>query len=208
MGETMFRTLPSGKIVMSDKPQSPLFDDPTDKEARDLRAARFGATGELIPVVLDAIRVGFPARDRGITPGMKFMEHNATTLCSASRGDDGTIAVTRDLKLLRLSAGPLENAAVTVSVETGQRSVTFSLTPVDSQDTGHLCLADDRVYGFVLDGERLRGRLVPLGTRGEGGIKTFTIPASWSVADLHVYVFTRRRRDRVASDTAHAYPTE
>lgn len=208
MGETMFRTLPSGKIVMSDKPQSPLFDDPADKEARDLRAACFGATGELIPFVLDAIRVGFPDRNRGITPGMKFMEHNATTLCSATRGDDGTIAVTRDLKLLQLSNGPLENAEVEVSVDTEQRNVTFSLSAVGTGDTDHLSMADDRVYGFVLDGERLRGRLVQLGTRGEGGIKTFTIPAKWSVADLHVYVFTRRRRDRVASDTAHVYPTE
>ena len=71
-----------------------------------------------------------------------------------------------------------------------------------------LCKATDEVYAFVFDGELRKGALVELGARGDGGSKTFSIPESWSTADLYVYAFARARRGRKASPTALLYPAE
>ena len=51
MGDTTFRTLSPGNIVMSDKAKLPSFEDEEEKEARDMRADQFGGVNALVPFV-------------------------------------------------------------------------------------------------------------------------------------------------------------
>lgn len=208
MGDTTFRTLSPGNIVMSDKAKLPSFEDEEEKEARDIRADQFGGVNALVPFVLDAARKGFPKRGRGQTAANLFTRHNVGTLCTSQPDEEGGFTRTYNFREMALSAGPLDAPAVTATVSTEERTVTFMLEAMSPEMQSSLCNADDRVYGFVFDGVNLRGKLVELGTRGAGGEVPFTLPAAWSTEDLYAYAFARARHGRKASETVLLYPTD
>ena len=124
MGDTTFRTLSPGNIVMSDKAKLPSFEDEEEKEARDIRADQFGGVNALVPFVLDAARKGFPKRGRGQTAANLFTRHNMGTLCTSQPDEDGGFTRTYKCREMALSAGPLETPAVTATVSTEERTVT------------------------------------------------------------------------------------
>lgn len=208
MGDTTFRTLSPGNIVMSDKAKLPSFEDEEEKEARDMRADQFGGVNALVPFVLDAARKGFPKRGRGQTAANLFTRHNMGTLCTSQPDEEGGFTRTYNFREMALSAGPLEAPAVTAAVSTEERTVTFMLEAMSPEMQSSLCNADDRVYGFVFDGVNLRGKLVELGTRGTGGEVPFTLPTAWSTEDLYAYAFARARHGRKASRTVLLYPAD
>lgn len=206
-GKSVFRT-PQKTIVMYPQPAAPTYANEEDLEARDTRADQFGGLNELVPVVNDAAKVGFADKERGLSAANLFVSHNSGLLVTSTPAEGGGFTREYAFRELRLSAGPLEEPDVTATVDTEARSVSFTLASLSPDDETGLCQPTDRVYGFVLDGATQRGRLVELGTRGEGGMKTFNIPAKWAVTDLYVYAFARARRKRQASPTVLLYPAD
>ena len=45
--------------------------------------------------------------------------------------------------------------------------------------------------------------MVPLKTRGAGGITTFVLPDGWTAENVHVYCFATTRNGNTASDSVH-----
>ena len=217
MGDTTYRTLSPGNIVVSDKAALPTFENEEDKTARDARADQFGAVNALVPSVIDAVKKGFPNKPRGVSAANMFTARNAATLCVSTPAEDGGFAREYDFRSMRLSEGPVDAPSATAAVvaasanaevDTESRAVSFTLAALPPEEETSLCKATDEVYAFVFDGELRKGALVELGARGDGGSKTFSIPESWSTADLYVYAFARARRGRKASPTALLYPAE
>ena len=85
MGDTTYRTLSPGNIVVSDKAALPTFENEEDKTARDARADQFGAVNALVPSVIDAVKKGFPNKPRGVSAANMFTARNAATLCTLDR---------------------------------------------------------------------------------------------------------------------------
>ena len=208
MGDTTYRTLSPGNIVVSDKAALPTFENEEDKTARDARADQFGAVNALVPSVIDAVKKGFPNKPRGVSAVNMFTARNAATLCVSTPAEDGGFAREYDFRSMTLSEGPVDAPSATATVDTESRAVSFTLAALPPEEETSLCKATDEVYAFVFDGELRKGALVELGARGDGGSKTFSIPESWSTADLYVYAFARARRGRKASPTALLYPAE
>lgn len=208
MGDTTYRTLSPGNIVVSDKAALPTFENEEDKTARDARADQFGAVNALVPSVIDAAKKGFPNKPRGVSAANMFTARNAATLCVSTPAEDGGFAREYDFRSMTLSEGPVDAPSATAAVDAESRAVSFTLAALPPEEETSLCKATDEVYAFVFDGERHKGALVELGARGDGGSKTFSIPESWSTADLYVYAFARARRGRKASPTALLYPAE
>ncbi len=206
MGDTTFRTLAPGKIVVSDKAAPPKYDYEEDEIARNVRADEFGGVNTLVPVVLDAAKKGFPAKERGQSAANLFTQHNTGILCTSTQEEEGKFTRTYNFRAMVLSAGRVEEPTVAATVEAESRTVTFTVTALGADDESSLCRRDDLLYAFVLDGEGLKGRLVELGTRGEDNSLMFAIPASWSTADLYVYAFARAKKGRKASPTVLLYP--
>ena len=206
MGDTLFRTVHSGKIVMSDKPLPPTFEEEADEKARDERADEFAAVGELVPGVLDAIRRGNPGRKRGVGANAKFIEANVGRLCVSTHNEEtGKIDREYDFRSMVLSSGPVDTPAVTATVDAEGGTVSFTLSADETPDSSYH-LPSDLVYGFVYDATLRRGSLVELGSRGDGGMKSFEIPDHWPATDLYVYAFARSRKGRKASATVALYP--
>lgn len=208
MGDTTYRTLSPGNIVVSDKAALPTFENEEDKTARDARADQFGAVNALVPSVIDAAKKGFPNKPRGVSAANMFTARNAATLCVSTPAEDSGFAREYDFRSMTLSEGPVDAPSATAAVDTESRAVSFTLAALPPEEETSLCKATDEVYAFVFDGELRKGALVELGARGDGGSKTFSIPESWSTADLYVYAFARARRGRKASPTALLYPAE
>ena len=208
MGDTTYRTLSPGNIVVSDKAALPTFENEEDKTARDARADQIGAVNALVPSVIDAVKKGFPNKPRGVSAANMFTARNAATLCVSTPAEDGGFAREYDFRSMTLSEGPVDAPSATAAVDSESRAVSFTLAALPPEEETSLCKATDEVYAFVFDGELRKGALVELGARGDGGSKTFSIPESWSTADLYVYAFARARRGRKASPTALLYPAE
>ena len=194
-------------IVMSVRPTtSPKFENEEDREARDKRADQFGSVNALVSTVKDAAKIGFPDRGLNQSAANMFVRHNSGVLVTSTPDGNGGFTREYNFEKMALSAGPLEEADVTATVDTEARSVNFTLTALAEEDKTSTCAPTDQVYGFVFDGESKQGRLVELGTRDSGGMKTFNIPTKWATTNLYVYVFARSKRGRKASPTTLLYP--
>ena len=111
MGDTTFRTLAPGKIVVSDKAAPPKYDYEEDEIARNVRADEFGGVNTLVPVVLDAAKKGFPAKERGQSAANLFTQHNTGILCTSTQEEEGKFARTYNFRAMVLSAGRVEEAS-------------------------------------------------------------------------------------------------
>ena len=85
VGDKLYRTLATGKIVVTPPSKAPTFIDEKDKDDRDTRMKGYGGSGHFAAVVNDAIKIGFPREKRGEQPLGKFMYYNAKTLCTSQK---------------------------------------------------------------------------------------------------------------------------
>ena len=204
--DRIFRTR-FNTIIMSARPSgSPIFVNENDRVARNIRADQFGCVNALVSFVGDAVQIGFPDRERNQSPANMFVRHNSGILVVSTPDDNGGFTREYRFDKMVLSAGPLEEADMTATVDTESRSVSFTLSALSEEDETSLCQPTDEVYGYVFDGETKRGRLVTIGARGDGGMTSFSIPAKWATTDLYVYAFVRAKRGRKASPTSLLYP--
>lgn len=65
VGDKLYRTLATGKIVVTPPSKAPTFIDEKDKDDRDTRMKGYGGSGHFAAVVNDAIKIGFPREKRG-----------------------------------------------------------------------------------------------------------------------------------------------
>ena len=65
------------------------------------------------------------------------------------------------------------------------------------------CQPDDVLYAAVLDSNLMQCKLVDLGTRGEGGMKSSQLNSFWSRDALQVYTFATTADGKDASRTLY-----
>lgn len=202
IGDKRYHMSPSGKIVSSKKGRKPTFRNSDDLVARDTRIKGFGGSGRFVPVVLDTIRVGLVERERGQSPGSKFVQLNALTLCKASVDENGVLTREYDFKAMILAEGKILKPKVTVSLE--DNKVIFAQEADDRVRSN--CTPKDTIYGMVLDATNEWSELVPLRVRGESGSTLFSIPEDWDAANVYIYVFAVFYDRKRASNSKCIYP--
>ena len=126
VGDKLYRTLATGKIVVTPPSKAPTFIDEKDKDDRDTRMKGYGGSGHFAAVVNDAIKIGFPREKRGEQPLGKFMYYNAKTLCTSQKNEKGELIRVYDFKKMIVAAGNLLRANVTVAFDKETGVFTFT----------------------------------------------------------------------------------
>lgn len=203
--DKIFRKLPNGRTIVSQQPSEQTFADPAVKEDRDTRISGFGGSGHIIPVVMDAIRLGFRDRENWEQPGNYFMKANAKTLCDAVRDEEGNLKRVYDFKEMVVSAGATIPITVTASVTPDTGKILFEQTGEEST-TGSNRGPKDVAHALVTEGTLEEAELILLRERSESGSTSFAIPAGWDKSKLFIHVFTTSAYDKKSSKSACIYP--
>lgn len=203
--DKIFRKMPNGKTIVSQSPSTQTFSDPEVKEARDTRIAGFGGAGHIIPVVKDALVLGFRDRENWEQVGNYFMKANAKTLCDAVRDEQGALVRVYDFKEMVVSAGSTRPIAVTASVTPDTGKIVFEQAGEESP-SGASRGPKDMAHALVLDGTNEEAELVGLRERSESGSTSFAIPAGWDKSNLFIYAFTTSAYDKKSSKSVCLYP--
>ena len=203
--DKIFRKLRNGKTIVSQQPSEQTFSSPEVKEDRDTRITGFGGSGHIIPVVMDAIRLGFRDHENWEQPGNYFMKANAKTLCDAVRDERGDLKRVYDFKEMVVSAGPTIPIVVTVSVTPDTGKILFE-QEADTSVAGANRGPKDVAYALVLESGLEEAGLVQLRERSESGSTSFAIPASWDKTKLFIHVFTTSAYDKKSSKSSCLYP--
>ena len=206
VGDKLYRTLATGKIVVTPSPKEPTFVDEKVKEDRDTRVKGYGGSRHFAAVVNDAIKLGFPPEKRGEQPMWKFMKHNAKTLCKSKRNEEGELVRVYDFKKMVVAAGNLLRANVTVAFD--EATGIFTFTQEADPRGGSRANPDDKVYALIIDGMNEDAEFMTLRDRSENGVTSFTVPEWWDKENLFVYVFAGTRTKKKASPSVCLYPAE
>lgn len=129
----------------------------------------------------DVYKVGFPNRKAGQTACNRFVAANMENVSV-----DGSFAATMDYGHLACSEARGRRApGITVTL-TGS---TYGLDVVPDTNYYGMAKPDDKVYGVMVETERMESALLELGSRGEGGTMSFPLPTGWSEDKVKAYTF-------------------
>ena len=206
IGDKLYRTLATGKILVTPPSKEPTFVDEKDRDDRDTRMKGYGGSGHFASVVNDAIKIGFPREKRGEQPLGKFMQYNAKTLCKSAKNEKGELVRVYDFKKMVVAAGNLLRANVTVAFDKATGVFTFT-QEADSRG-GTRANPNDRVYVLIIDGVNEDAEFMLLRERSESGGTSFSVPEWWDKENLFVYVFAGTRTKKKASPSVCLYPAE
>ena len=206
IGDKLYRTLATGKILVTPPSKEPTFVDEKDRDDRDTRMKGYGGSGHFASVVNDAIKIGFPREKRGEQPLGKFMQYNAKTLCKSGKNEKGELVRVYDFKKMVVAAGNLLRANVTVAFDKATGVFTFT-QEADSRG-GTRANPNDRVYALIIDGVNEDAEFMLLRERSESGGTSFSVPEWWDKENLFVYVFAGTRTKKKASPSICLYPAE
>ena len=206
IGDKLYRTLATGKILVTPPSKEPTFVDEKDRDDRDTRMKGYGGSGHFASVVNDAIKIGFPREKRGEQPLGKFMQYNAKTLCKSAKNEKGELVRVYDFKKMVVAAGNLLRANVTVAFDKATGVFTFT-QEADSRG-GTRANPNDRVYVLIIDGVNEDAEFMLLRERSESGGTSFSVPDWWVKENLFVYVFAGTRTKKNASPSICLYPAE
>ena len=206
IGDKLYRTLATGKILVTPPSKEPTFVDEKDRDDRDTRMKGYGGSGHFASVVNDAIKIGFPREKRGEQPLGKFMQYNAKTLCKSAKNEKGELVRVYDFKKMVVAAGNLLRANVTVAFDKATGVFTFT-QEADSRG-GTRANPNDRVYALIIDGVNEDAEFMLLRDRSESGGTSFSVPEWWDKENLFVYVFAGARTKKKASPSICLYPAE
>jgi hypothetical protein len=204
VGDKLYRTLATGKIVVTPPSKAPTFIDEKDKVDRDTRMKGYAGSGHFAAVVNDAIKLGFPREKRGEQPLGKFMFYNAKTLCTSEKNEQGELVRVYDFKKMIVAAGNLLRPNVTVVFDEATGNFTF--TQEADLRGGTRAKPTDKIYALIVDGTNEDAEFMTLRDRSENGVTSFTVPEWWDKENLFVYVFAGTRTKRKASPSACLYP--
>ena len=143
----------------------------------------------------EASVIGFPKRDRRLTPDNAFVQASIAAVTAVS-----TTETSVDYAKLACAKGWLKTPTVSVELNAEQHSLVFSVKP---EYFGARRKATDRVYALVLEKEAMESELCSLGTREGGASVTFQLPEDWEGDSLAVYVFAVAEDGKTASDSKY-----
>lgn len=153
---------------------------------------RMKAARELAYRLLDAICVGFPAKNY-MTSINKFISRNIGLMIP-----DENHAVTYDVTRLQLSSGELLPPAVTAVIDREGATVVFTQ---ERQPLRPLAPDKDRVYGIIWMKEEDEACVFPLQRRCEPGSIRIGMDEEMSKCSLEVFAFTVSANGKKTSQT-------
>ena len=165
----------------------------TDKQQR--QRAKLALLVGLAQGFPDVYAVGFPDPRNGATSCNAFVAANM----QAVSVDDDYVA-TMNYEQLACSANKKRKTpAVTVSF--AENAYSFNQTP----QTNYYGLAkpDDLVYAVLFEKALGESALIPLKSRGEGGLSTFDLPDDWDSSQVMAYAFATSADGKRTSATVN-----
>ena len=102
---------------------------------------------------------------------------------------------------LKMAEGLLYTPKVTVTYASESKMYSFE-QEMQEEEEGY-ALADDKVYGVLLETVLNRAKIVPLRDRGENGNTSYALPEDWDEANVKVYCFATLRNGSAASDSRY-----
>lgn len=166
-----------------------------NKEEQLKQQAKIALLGQLSGTLKKTTKIGFPGVHNHSN---KFVSTNMEQVEVELDAGSKKWVASVDYSSLIVSRGRLMPPIVSASSEEG--SIAFSATSM-SEEFG--LSVDDVIYAVLMDDKRLFSWMIELGTRGEGGIKTATIPPFCTLENLHGYVFTTSKNGKEVSTSVY-----
>ena len=168
-----------------DKPTSEMLD----------QRARMKVLIELSRFLLPVVQKGFVGIGNGTTSNA-FVAKNM----KAVDVDEKHVA-TIVFDQLKMATGLLYTPKVTVTYASESKMYSFE-QEMQEEEEGY-ALADDKVYGVLLETVLNRAKIVPLRDRGENGNTSYALPEDWDEANVKVYCFATLKNGSAASDSRY-----
>ena len=108
---------------------------------------------------------------------------------------------TVDYERLKVAMGLQDIPEVSVSYSSESKMYSFE-QEMQEEEEGY-ALADDKVYGVLLETVLNRAKIVSLRDRGENGNTSYALPEDWDEANVKVYCFATLRNGSAASDSRY-----
>ena len=168
-----------------DKPTSDVLD----------QRARMKVLIELSRFLLPVVQKGFVGIGNGPTSN-SFVAKNMKSV-----DVDEMHTATVDYERLKVAMGLQDIPEVSVSYSSESKMYSFE-QEMQEEEEGD-ALADDKVYGVLLETVLNRAKIVPLRDRGENGNTSYALPEDWDEANVKVYCFATLRNGSAASDSRY-----
>ena len=168
-----------------DKPTSDVLD----------QRARMKVLIELSRFLLPVVQKGFVGIGNGTTSNA-FVAKNMKSV-----DVDEMHTATVDYERLKVAMGLQDIPEVSVSYSSESKMYSFE-QEMQEEEEGY-ALADDKVYGVLLETVLNRAKIVPLRDRGENGNTSYALPEDWDEANVKVYCFATLRTGSAASDSRY-----
>ena len=170
-------------------------------EAQSAQQLVFEMMGQLAGMTREVASHGFPKRSKKekLWSASNVFMHENRGVCTVD--DLASRTVTVDYPNLKCSKGSILMPEVTVTYSEENHSLQFTVAA--TEEFYQTCQPDDPVYAAVLDSNLMQCKLVDLGTRGDGGMKTSPLNRSWSRDALQVYAFATTADGKDASRTLY-----
>ena len=168
-----------------DKPTSDVLD----------QRARMQVLIELSRFLLPVVQKGFVGIGNGTTSNA-FVAKNMKSV-----DVDEMHTATVDYERLKVAMGLQDIPEVSVSYSSESKMYSFE-QEMQEEEEGY-ALADDKVYGVLLETVLNRAKIVPLRDRGENGNTSYALPEDWDEANVKVYCFATLRNGSAASDSRY-----
>lgn len=143
----------------------------------------------------EASVIGFPKRDRRLTPDNAFVQESIAAITAVSTQETSV-----DYAKLACAKGWLKTPTVNIELDAEQHTLVFSVKP---EYFGARRKATDRVYALILEKEAMESELHSLGNREGGASVTFQLPDDWAGDALAVYIFAVAEDGKTASDSKY-----
>ena len=168
-----------------DKPTSDVLD----------QRARMKVLIELSRFLLPVVQKGFVGIGNGTTSNA-FVAKNMKSV-----DVDEMHTATVDYERLKVAMGLQDIPEVSVSYSSESKMYSFE-QEMQEEEEGY-ALADDKVYGVLLETVLNRAKIVPLRDRGENGNTSYALPEDWDEANVKVYCFATLKNGSAASDSRY-----
>lgn len=140
------------------------------------------------------IHEGFPERPIDFTPWNAFIHANLPAITVSD-----TMEASIDYQKLLVAQGSLE---MVEDVQVVKDAEEHTLTVTHSGDTyGYGSNADDMLQAVVFEPAKRRSKVFPLNERQDETPATITIPTTWDMEQLQVYVFIQSVSGRKVSNS-------